>query len=98
MHLTLASPEVEHQWLVYARRGHLSEIRSVNTNGGITLYRLPFWHYTTPLAARAGQEARARRWVLLGTFLFPGRPGYLTPDQCAEAAATSRRAISFRKC
>jgi hypothetical protein len=33
------------------------------------VYRLPFWHYTTPLAAKPGAEATARRWVLLGTFL-----------------------------
>ncbi len=69
MHLTLATPGVAHHWLVYAKQGHLSEIQSVNTLGGITVYRLPFWHYTTPLAAKPGAEARARRWVLLGTFL-----------------------------
>jgi hypothetical protein len=67
VHLTGA---VEHQWLVYARDGHFSEIRGVNTVGGVTAYRLPFWHYTTPLQARPGGEAEARRWVLLGTFLF----------------------------
>ncbi|HLL55407.1 MAG TPA: hypothetical protein VK447_17745 [Myxococcaceae bacterium] len=70
VHLTFATGAVEHQWLVYARDGHFSEMRSVNTVGGVTAYRLPFWHYTTPLQARAGAEADARRWVLLGTFLF----------------------------
>lgn len=78
VHLTLASPAVEHQWLVYARGGHLSEMASVATEGGMTVYRLPFWHYTTPLVARAGRERDAHRWVLLGTFLYakPGaRPG-----------------------
>ena len=69
-HVSLASPAVDHQWLVYAERGHLSRMESVATAGGITVYRLPFWHYTTPLAAKPGQEAKARRWVLLGTFLF----------------------------
>lgn len=78
-HLSLAAPAVDHQWLVYAERGHLSRIEGVATRGGITVYRLPFWHYTTPLAAKPGREAEARRWVLLGTFLFkrprvvPGR-------------------------
>jgi hypothetical protein len=37
--------------------------------GGIAVYRLPFWHYTTPLRAKRGKEALARRWVILGTFL-----------------------------
>jgi hypothetical protein len=69
MHLTLATPAVAHQWLVYAKGGHFSEIARVNTLGGMTVYRLPFWHYTTPLVARPGAEDAARRWVLLGTFL-----------------------------
>ncbi len=69
MHVTLATPAVAHQWLVYAKGGHFSEISSVNTVGGVTVYRLPFWHYTTPLVARPGAEEHARRWVLLGTFL-----------------------------
>ncbi|HEX8701720.1 MAG TPA: hypothetical protein VF815_23025 [Myxococcaceae bacterium] len=69
MHVTLATPAVAHQWLVYAKGGHFSEISSVNTVGGVTVYRLPFWHYTTPLVAKPGAEAEARRWVLLGTFL-----------------------------
>jgi hypothetical protein len=42
----------------------------VNTEGGITAYRLPFWHYTTPLLAKRGREDAARRWVVLGTFRF----------------------------
>ena len=36
----------------------------------LTLYRLPFWHYTTPLQAKRGQERKEARWVLLGTFLY----------------------------
>jgi hypothetical protein len=69
MHLSLATPAVDHQWLVYAQDGHFSEMARVSTVGGITVYRLPFWHYTTPLRAKARQEEAARRWVLLGTFL-----------------------------
>ena len=69
MHLTFATRAVAHQWLIYSKQGHFTEMSSVNTLGGITLYRLPFWHYTTPLMARPGAEADARRWVLLGTFL-----------------------------
>ena len=43
-------------------------------SGRITAYRLPLWHYTTPLVAKRGREAEARRWVLLGTFLFASSP------------------------
>ncbi len=70
LHLSLSSPAVAHQWLVYAKAGHLSEIVPVHGAATLTAYRLPFWHYTTPLVAKPGQDAKARRWVLLGTFLF----------------------------
>ncbi len=69
-HLSLVGPGAAHQYLVYAKSGHFTEMVSVAETGCLTLYRLPFWHYTTPLAAKAGAEARAHRWVLLGTFLF----------------------------
>ena len=70
LHLTLTSPAVAHQHLVYAKGGHFSEIVPVHETGCVTIYRLPFWHYTTPLAAKRGRERDAARWVLLGTFLF----------------------------
>lgn len=71
VHLSFAAPSVAHQWLVYARTGHFTEIVSVAGPAVVTAYRLPFWHYVTPLAARTGRGARnARRWVLLGTFLY----------------------------
>lgn len=71
LHVTLAGRGVAQQWLVYARQGHFSEVADVATAGTITAYRLPFWHYTTPLVVRRGApEPSARRWVLLGTFLY----------------------------
>lgn len=70
MHLTLAGPGVAHQWLVYAEGGHFRHVLDVATAGGITAYRLPFWHYTTPLVAKPGRERAANRWVALGTFRF----------------------------
>jgi hypothetical protein len=69
LHLTFCNRAVEHQWLVYEHGGHLSQVRSIATVGGLSCYRLPLWHYTTPLAARPGKLQEARRWVLLGTFL-----------------------------
>jgi len=69
LHVSLCSPGVAHQWLVYSRAGHFSEIVSVAGPASVTAYRLPFWHYTTPLVARRG-HADAARWVLLGTFLY----------------------------
>jgi hypothetical protein len=69
-HLSLVGPGVAHQYLIYAKGGHFTEMVSVADSGCLTLYRLPFWHYTTPLQARPRQERTAARWVLLGTFLF----------------------------
>ena len=66
LHLSLCTPQVDHQWLVYSRAGHFSEIVSVAGPATITAYRLPFWHYTTPLVG----PPKAARWVLLGTFLY----------------------------
>jgi len=70
LHISLVSPQVARHDLVYARAGHFSEIADVARDGLVSAYRLPFWHYTTPLQAKRGGEAKARRWVLLGTFLF----------------------------
>ena len=68
LHVSLCSSDVAHQWLVYSRAGHFSEIVSVAQPATVTAYRLPFWHYTTPLVTKRGKDAA--RWVLLGTFLY----------------------------
>jgi hypothetical protein len=70
IHLSLPSPDVAQQFLVYAQTGHFTKIESVTKPGRITAYRLPLWHYTTPLVAKRGRDSSARRWVLLGTFLY----------------------------
>jgi hypothetical protein len=70
IHVSLPTAAVASQWLVYAERGHFTRMVDVNRLGAISAYRLPFWHYTTPLQAKPGRESAARRWVLLGTFLF----------------------------
>lgn len=80
LHLTFCNDAVEHQWIVYEHQGHLSQVRSIATLGGLSCYRLPLWHYTTPLAAKAGRFREARRWVLLGTFL----------DEAGRADASKR--------
>ena len=74
VHISLANSAVAHQWLVYAERGHFSRVIDVNTVGGVTAYRLPLWHYATPLVAKPGRDTQARRWVLLGTFLYRAAP------------------------
>jgi len=69
-HLMLSNKDVAHQLLVYEQRGFLSAARDVSCRSAIAIYRLPFWHYTTPLMARPGRETSARRWLLLGSFAY----------------------------
>ena len=69
LHLPFCTDAVAAQSLVYERDGHFSEERSVVTVGGVTCYRLPCWHFTTPLRAKPKRDRHARRWVVLGTFL-----------------------------
>lgn len=79
LHVSLCGRGVAQQFLVYAVQGHFSRVADVATAGGITAYRLPFWHYTTPLVQRPeAAPGTARRWVLLGTFLYR-TPGFSKP-------------------
>lgn len=70
VHLGFANIDVRRQILVYEKRGFLSEATDIALKAGIGIYRLPFWHYTTPLEAKPGRERTARRWVLLATYYF----------------------------
>ena len=68
LHIMFSNSAVASQLLVYEERGYLSRAHEVATPSSIAVYRLPFWHYTTPLLAKRGREAEARRWLLLGSF------------------------------
>jgi hypothetical protein len=74
VHVMFSNDAVASQLLVYEERGFLSRAHEVAGRSGIAVYRLPFWHYTTPLVARKGREGEARRWLLLGSFHFEPPP------------------------
>ena len=74
LHIMFSNDAVRSQQLVYEERGFFSASHEVSGPSGIAVYRLPFWHYTTPLVGRAGREAEARRWLLLGSFDFDPPP------------------------
>jgi len=74
LHIMFSNDAVQTQQLVYEERGFLSASHEVSGPSGIAVYRLPFWHYTTPLVGRKGREAEARRWLLLGSFDFDPPP------------------------
>ncbi len=69
-HLMFSNDDVAQQLLVYEERRFLSAVRDVSSRSALAIYRLPFWHYTTPLMARAGRENSARRWLLLASFAY----------------------------
>jgi len=67
-HVMFANDAAAHQLLVYEENGYLSAAREVTREPAIAVYRLPFWHYTTPLMGRDGAGGKPRRWLLLGSF------------------------------
>lgn len=74
IHVMFSNDDVAQQLLVYEDRRHfLSEHYDISGEPAIAVYRLPFWHYTTPLIAKRGREATARRWLLLGSFDYDPR-------------------------
>ncbi len=68
LHIMFSNGDVANQFLIYEEHGFLSVSHDVSRSGALAIYRLPFWHYTTPLIARSGREQTARRWLLLGSF------------------------------
>ncbi len=68
VHIYFSTPAVKNQLLVYEERGCLTEAVDVSTPSGLAVYRLPFWHYTTPLLAKGTSQRAANRWVLLSSY------------------------------
>lgn len=65
VHLTFCTPGIREQWIIYEEGGHFAQQRSLAGTGTITAYRLPTWHYTTPLRADSPED---RRWLVLSSF------------------------------
>lgn len=70
--LMLSNKFVKYQWLVYEKKGFLNSMADITAPSGISVYRLPFWHYTTPLIADSRKLNEARRWLLLHSFEYSG--------------------------
>ena len=69
-HLMFSNHGVANQFLVYEERGYLTAAHDVSAGPAIAIYRLPFWHYTTPVIPKPGHEKTARRWLLLASFAY----------------------------
>lgn len=68
VHLVLTEQGALDQLLVHEQQSLLSTAVNVAVRSGIAAYRLPLWHYTTPLRTRLPGK-QARRWVLMASFL-----------------------------
>jgi hypothetical protein len=72
VHLMFTAPAVEHQYLVYEEDRFFRRMQNVALDGAIAIYRLPFWHYSTPLTCAPNRQHDARRWLLLAGFWIVG--------------------------
>lgn len=69
VHISFTNEHVDSQILICQNPdGHLNVPHSAIHNGLIAVYRLPFWHYVTPLIGKQGHEAMARRWVIMSSY------------------------------
>lgn len=73
IHVALSEPAVKSQLLVYeGSPGLLNAVAEVGHGCMVSVYQLPFWHYTTPLIPRRA-GASARRWLLLASYVHDRR-------------------------
>ena len=72
LHIMFSNSAVASQLLVYEERGFLSKTHEVAVPSSVAVYRLPFWHYTTPLLPNPGNGGMARRWLLLHSYELGG--------------------------
>lgn len=71
IHIMFSNEHVQHQWLVYEKNGFLNSTYDIASPSAIAIYKLPFWHYTTPMMAKNNREDDAQRWLLLRSFEMP---------------------------
>lgn len=69
LQITLTNADVERQYLIHEFDGWLNRPINVGIQSGVSISRLPIWHQVTPLVARKGKETKARRWLLLVSFI-----------------------------
>lgn len=60
----LSSPAVEAQYFLHEKDGDFSQSWDISASGGISVFRQPFWHQTTPLLAKPGHDGEAYRWLI----------------------------------
>jgi hypothetical protein len=56
--------EVAHQYMLFGVDS-LSNSTCVSKMGSIGLYKLPLWHFVTPMVAKRGKSSEAYRWLII---------------------------------
>jgi hypothetical protein len=93
-HLTFCNAAVKRQLIVYEVKGQLTEVREIATMGGLTAYRLPLWHYTTPLEVK---NDSAKRWIVMNGFFQHAHSPETDPKPTVdELAAQFKERINQR--
>jgi hypothetical protein len=73
LHLSFVTDAAEQQYLVIQEGRFCNRIMGGKpVNGTVSVYRLPFWHYATPLVPRAGEDAQCRRWIVMANYEIVG--------------------------
>jgi hypothetical protein len=73
LHLSFATDAAEQQYLVIQQGAFCNRIMGGKpVNGTVSVYRLPFWHYATPLIPAAGREDHCRRWIVMANYEIVG--------------------------
>jgi hypothetical protein len=82
--------------LVFEEKGFFTGSLDLGRFAGILIYKLPFWHYTTPLRAQLGRRNSARRWLLLCSYDIDRKRGEGAVEVRAKATHASQRQRSAR--
>ena len=64
VHISFVNKWVDHQYMLFGKDTLNNEV-SVAANGSIGIYRLPLWHFVTPLIGKVGHENEAARWLII---------------------------------
>lgn len=81
IYMSFPNDAVQEQWIVVQNGRQLNKVYGGRPplNGNITVDRLPYWHYSTPLQGKPGSEHEARRWLLMVSYAIDSTRADATP-------------------
>ena len=70
VHFMFSNRHVAHQFLIAQNGNHLNQVNDLCVPSSAAVYQLPFWHQVTPLQAKPKQETKARRWLIMASYVI----------------------------